>query len=92
MGHPPSGQTIIVAGDRKTLDSVLIKSGLDENDLHSLTEAIEADGEKQPGNKVADWVKAKGSKIVKDGLKVGVSVGQQLLTEWLMQHYGLKKP
>jgi len=84
------GQTVIVAGDRKSLDSVLTKAGLDLGDLEALTEAIQADGRKKPGAKVTEWIKAKASKVVASGVKAGVSIGQQLLTEWLMQHYGLK--
>jgi hypothetical protein len=85
-----SGQTQINAGDRRALDEVLKKAGLDAADLQKLTEAIEADGGKQPGTKVQGWIKATGSKVVAGGIKVGVSIGQQLLSAWLLQHYGLK--
>src|SRR6266853_3156901 len=86
-----SGQTIIVAGDRRVLDAALTKVGLDNTDLSELTEAIHTDGGIKPGTGVAEWIKVKASKVVTGGIKVGVSVGQQLLTEFLMQHYGLKK-
>jgi hypothetical protein len=86
-----SGQTVIVAGDRRVLDTALTKVGLDHSDLGELTEAIQMDGETKPGSRVTEWIKAKASKVVTGGIQVGVSVGQQLLTEFLMQHYGLKK-
>lgn len=86
-----SGQTIIIAGDRKTLDTALTKAGMDAADLSELTEAIHNDGGTKPGTRVTEWIKAKASKVVASGIKVTVSVGQQLLTEFLMQHYGLKK-
>jgi hypothetical protein len=85
-----SGQTQINSGDRKALDEVLTKAGLDETDLQKLTQAIHADGGKQPGVKVQGWIKTTASKVMANGVKVSVSVGQQLLTEWLMRHYGLK--
>jgi hypothetical protein len=86
-----SGQTVIVAGDRRVLDAALSKVGLDHADLGELTEAIEMDGGRKPGSRVTEWIKAKASKVVTGGIKVSVSIGQQLLTEFLMQHYGLKK-
>ena len=86
-----SGQTIIITGDRKTLDTALTKAGLGHADLSELTEAIHNDGGTKPGTGVTEWIKAKASKVVVGGVKVGVSIGQQLLTEFLMQHYGLKK-
>ncbi len=86
-----SGQTIIIAGDRKSLDMALTKAGLDATDLSELTESIHNDGGTKPGTGVTEWIKAKASKVVAGGIKVGVGIGQQLLTEFLMQHYGLKK-
>jgi hypothetical protein len=69
---------------------VLAKAGLEQTDLESLTEAIQADGGEKPGTSVMEWVMAKASKVVSGGMKVGVNIGQQLLTEWLKHHYGLK--
>jgi hypothetical protein len=86
-----SGSTVIIAGDRKTLDEALTKVGLDKEDLNQLSEAILVDGGSKPGNRVSEWIQSKAGKVVTGGVKVGVSIGQQLLTEWLMQHYGLKK-
>jgi hypothetical protein len=86
-----SGQTVIIAGDRKLLDAALTKIGLDQADLTELTHAIQTDGDATAGSSVKEWIKAKASKVVTSGIKVSVTIGQQLLTEFLMQHYGLKK-
>jgi len=87
-----SRQTVIIAGDRKTLDEALTKVGLDKSDLNELSEAILVDGGSKPGNRVTAWVQSKAGKVVVGGFKVATSVGQQLLTDWLLIHYGLKKP
>lgn len=86
-----SGSTTIIAGDRKTLDTALTKVGLDKEDLNELSEAILVDGGSKPANRVAEWVQSKASKVIVGGVKVGVSIGQQLLTDWLLIHAGLKK-
>ncbi len=81
-------QTVIAVGDRQALDRILSSAGLDKSDLDSLTEAIQVDG-KKPGNKVREWVKEKGSKVLSGGIKVGTKIGSEILTAWLKQHYGL---
>jgi hypothetical protein len=86
-----SGSTTIVAGDRKTLDAALTKSGMNQSDLNELTEAIQADGNK-PGSKVSKWIGEKAEKMLVGGVKMTASIAQQVLTEMLMQHYGLKNP
>jgi hypothetical protein len=87
-----SHQTVFVAGDRKTLDAALVKAGLDQTDLDELSEAILVDGGSKPGNRVTEWVQLKAGKVIVGGVGVGVSIGQQLLTDWLLIHAGLKKP
>jgi hypothetical protein len=84
-------QTIIVAGDRKTLDTALTKSGMNQTDLAELTAAIQIDGNKA-GSTVAKWIGDKAEKMLINGSKMGASIAQQVLTEMLMQHYGLRKP
>jgi len=81
-------QTVIAVGDRQALDRVLSSAGLDKSDLDSLTEAIQVDG-KKPANKVREWVKEKGSKVLSGGIKVGTKIGSEILTAWIKQHYGL---
>ena len=82
------GQTVIAVGDREALIAVLRQAGLDNRDLDSLTKAIQIDGEK-PGNKVGEWVKDKGAKVLSGGIKVGTKIGSEILTAWIKQHYGL---
>jgi hypothetical protein len=86
-----SGSTVIIAGDRKSLDEALTKVGMDGHDLNELGEAILVDGGSKPGSRVSEWIQSKAGKVVTGGVKVGVSIGQQLLTEFLLKHYGLKK-
>jgi hypothetical protein len=81
-------QTVIAAGDRQALDRILSNAGLEKSDLDSLTEAIKADG-KKPGNKISEWVKEKGSKVLSGGINVGTKIGSEILTAWIKQHYGL---
>jgi AbiTii len=85
-----SGSTTIIAGDRKMLDAALAKAGMNREDLNELSEAILVDGGSKTGNKVTEWIQSKAGKVVVGGMRVTASVGQQLLTEWLMQHFGLK--
>jgi hypothetical protein len=85
-----SGQTVIIAGDRKTLDVVLTNAGMNKTDLAELTEAIQADNN-QAGSRVMKWIRDKAEKMLIGGVKVGGSIAQQVLTEMLMQHYGLKR-
>jgi AbiTii len=86
-----SGSTTIIAGDRQSLDEALTKVGMDKDDLNELGKAILVDGGSKPGHKVSEWIQSKAGKVVTGGIKVGISIGQQLLTEFLLQHYGLKK-
>jgi hypothetical protein len=84
-----SGSTIIVAGDRKALDAALIKAGMNQTDLNELTEAIQADGKKK-GSQVTKWIGDKAQKMLIGGVKMTATIAQQVLTEMLMRHYGLK--
>jgi len=86
-----SGSTVIIAGDRKALDAALTKAGLDKADLNELSDAILVDGGSKLGSKINEWIQSKAGKVIAGGVKVGVSIGQNLLTEWLKLHYGLTK-
>jgi hypothetical protein len=50
-----SGSTVIIAGDRKTLDAALTKAGLDSSDLNELSDAILVDGGSKPGTAIDRW-------------------------------------
>lgn len=87
-GQQQQQQTVIAVGDRKALDAVLRKAGLEKADLESLTEATEDDG-KEPGNRVGEWVKEKAPTILAGGVKVRTKIGTEILAAWIRQHYGL---
>jgi AbiTii len=81
-------QTNIAVGDRKALDEILTKAGLEKPDVDALTEAMQIDGDK-PGNKVEGWIKAKASKVLVGAASVGSKIGAEILTAWIKQYYGL---
>ena len=81
-------QTVIAVGDRQALDKALTGAGLEKQDLDTLTDAIDSDGNK-PGNKVHEWIKKNASKVLSGGVKVGTHIGQEILTAWIKAHYGL---
>jgi len=74
--------------DRKALDALLVSAGLEKSDLDSLTEAINTDGNK-PARNVGEWIKEKASKVLVGGVKIGTTIGTEVLTTWIKQHYGL---
>lgn len=82
-------ETVIEVGDRRTLDSILKGAGLDTGDIEELPEALPTTGEKKLGTKIQDWIRAKAPKIVVGGAKIGMQIGTELLTKWLLQYYGL---
>jgi AbiTii-like protein len=83
-------QNIVAAGDKQALESVLSNAGLERADLEKLDEVIQADGGKKIGAKVKSWIGEHAAKVLVGGGKIGVKIGQEVLTEWLMQYFGLK--
>jgi hypothetical protein len=81
-------QTVINVGDRQALDKALTGAGLEKQDLDTLTEAVQGDGDK-PGNKVHEWIRKNASKVLSGGVKVGTHIGQEILTAWIKAHYGV---
>jgi len=81
-------QTVITVGDRHALDKALTSAGLEKQDLDTLTDAIDADGDK-PGNKVNEWIRTNASKVLSGGVKVGTHIGQEILTAWIKAHCGM---
>jgi hypothetical protein len=80
----------IMVGDKQALKSVLSNAGLENADLQKLDEAIQADGDKKLGARMGTWIKEHAAKVVVGGVKIGAKIGQDVLTEWLMQYCGLK--
>lgn len=81
-------QQNIVAGDWEHLAKVLQSAGISETELTELSTAVETDGKKM-GAKVKGWIEKTAPKVLRGGVKVGVTVGQSLLLEYLKQYYGL---
>jgi hypothetical protein len=82
-------QNIICAGDKDELETVLRNSGVSDQDLKQLLDAQEKDGEKTMGSNVLAWIKTTAPKILAGGVQIATDIGQKLLTEWLMQYYGI---
>jgi hypothetical protein len=83
-------QNIFAVGDRQTLELILGNAGLEKTDLHKLNEAIQEDGDKKLGARIGNWIKEQAPKVIVGGVKIGAKVGQEILTECLMQYLGLK--
>lgn len=81
-------QQNIVAGDWEHLSQVLRSAGVSDPELDELAGAVEHD-EKKLGPKVKAWIAKVGPKVLSGGVKIGVTVGQTLLLEYLKQYYGL---
>jgi hypothetical protein len=86
-------QQNIVTGDWEHLERALKDAGITNPELKELFEADRSDGNqklKESGS-VMKWIKTTASKVLAGGVKVGAEVGKAVLTEMLMQYYGLKK-
>lgn len=81
-------QQNIVAGDWEHLAKVLRTAGVSGPELDDLSTAVKEDG-KTMGERVKCWIEKTAPKVLSGGVKIGVSVGQTLLVEYLKQYYGL---
>jgi hypothetical protein len=81
-------QQNIVAGDWEHLAKVLRTAGVSDPELNELSTAVKEDG-KTMGARVKGWIEKTAPKVLSGGVKIGVSVGQTLLVEYLKQYYGL---
>ena len=81
-------QLNIVSGDWEQLAHVLRNAGLAEREIAELSTAIKQDDQKI-GSSVKDWMKKTAPKVLSSGVKIGASVGQALLLEYLKQYLGL---
>jgi hypothetical protein len=70
------------------LAAPLQASGVSEPELKELSSAVDQDG-KTMGANVTGWIKRTAPKVLSGGVKVGIAVGQPLLTEFLKQYFGL---
>ena len=85
-------QQNIVSGDWKQLENVLKNAGIADDDVKELSAAVKSDGdEKLPeSGSVIKWIKATAPTVLTGGVKMGAEIGRAVLTEMLMQYYGLK--
>ena len=85
-------QQNIVAGDWGQLERVLKDAGITRPELKELSAAVEADANQKlkENGPVMKWIRAAAPKVLAGGVKMGAEVGKAVLTEMLMQYYGLK--
>jgi len=81
-------QQNIMASDWDHLTKVLRNAGLSQPELDELSTAVKEDGQTM-GAKVKGWIAKTAPKVLSGGVKIGATVGQNLLLEYLKQYYGL---
>jgi hypothetical protein len=82
----------LTPGDWNQLAKTLSNAGIASTAVEELSQEIAA--EKTPigsplGTTVTNWIKKQSPNVVSGGVKIGASVGQALLTEYLKQHFGI---
>ena len=70
------------------LEEVLKASGIGDEDLTELSNAIQRD-DKKMGTGVKGWISRNAEKVFEHGLQVGTSVGTTILTAYIKRHLGL---
>lgn len=78
----------IGVGKWDDLKNALNASGIGDEDLTELSEAIQKD-DKTMGTKVKGWVGRNAEKVFNQGLQVSASVGTTILTQYIKRHLGL---
>jgi len=81
-------QQNIGAGDWEQLAKVLRTAGVSQSEVDELSTAVKEDGQ-TIGSKVNGWIFKTAPKVLSSGVKIGATVGQTLLLEYLKQYYGL---
>lgn len=82
----------LTPGDWNQLAKTLSNAGIAPTAVNELSKEIAADETPTGsplGTRVLDWIKKQAPNVVSGGVKIGTSVGQSLLTEYLKQHYGI---
>jgi hypothetical protein len=82
----------LTPGNWNQLAEALNNAGIAPTAVEELSKEIAAD--KTPtgsplGTRVLDWIRKQAPNVVSGGVKIGASVGQSLLNEYLKQHYGI---
>jgi len=81
-------QQNISVGDWDHLQKVLLNAGLSNSEVDQLSDAVNQDG-RSIGSRVGEWMKKSAPKVLSGGVRVGASIGQTLLLEYLKQYFGL---
>jgi hypothetical protein len=81
-------QQNIEIGNWQQLTQVLEHSGLSKPELDELSTAVGSDKSKM-GPAVLRWIKDAAPKVISGGVKIGATVGQAILTEFLKKYFGL---
>jgi hypothetical protein len=84
---------VVGKGDFNGLSNALKALEVPEAEIALLKQAIDADTANAKtglGERTKKWLRNVGSKLGTAGIKVGTSVAQDVVKEWLLQYYGLK--
>lgn len=83
----------LTPGDWNQLAKILNNAGIAPTAIEELSKEIAVEktpGGSSLGTRVLDWIKSQAPNVVSGGVKIGASVGQSLLTEYMRQHYGIR--
>jgi hypothetical protein len=87
------GAVNIAKGDLVAVATGLGRLGIKKEYIEGATQALVEDGKPDGttlGAKASQWIKTAGSKLGDAGLKIGTGAAQQLITQWMLQYWGLK--
>jgi hypothetical protein len=83
-------QNVISPGNEAQLKAALRSTGLPEESLRDLSEAIREDRGQKLGTRVMNWIKEAAPKAIVGGVKIGSAAAQSVFTEYLKQFFGLQ--
>lgn len=81
-------QQNIEIGNWEQLEKALQNSGVSQAEVKELSTAVHSD-KSLMGSAVGAWIKKVGPKVISGGVKIGTTVGQAILTEYLKKYFGL---
>jgi hypothetical protein len=86
------GSIHIAKGDLGAFVDALRTLGIDQKHIEEATTALLIDGApkgKQLGTTVGEWLTSIGGKLGDAGLKIGTGAVKELITQWMLQYWGL---
>jgi hypothetical protein len=87
------GSIHIAKGDLGAMADALGTLGIEQSQIAEATNTILKDGKPAAGElgpSVKSWLGTIGEKLGSAGLKIGTGAATQLVTEWILQYWGLK--